>query len=563
MKRTFIFPAVAAIVVAALVSACTKGSRDFEKLNARAKQEYLNTIRCGADGQGPFWNRFATKFTFCPAFDFEEVQEAASYRFTLDYIDDIWREPIEYGHGTDVPSMEEVLSSFEPAVQTWTFMADSPKASLKPVWNDVPPGNVQLKVDAIDAEGQVIKTVGARKFLRDFPFEGPYAPAIRPYREAAIMACLYNHFIPGVHNWVDSTEPDFSYRHNGYPSKIVGATVSFEALMAKLIPEYKDQCLMAARHAADWLISISEPEGSPMAFCPPTYWGDYIASANPANKGTTMTMEPPRAARGYLDLYDMCGEQKYFDAAITIARTLQKLQRPDGSLPLKVHIATGENITGGSATPTHLLVLWRRFATQYGVTEFAESLKKAEEFMMDVAIPSFDLTGQFEDVPVTDLHAFQNLTNGTYGGYAEYLLDKPDLTAREIEVAKELTNLSEDQFVHWNALYTKEGFRQILTPCVYEQYQYQTPVNSSSTQVSQALIGLYRATGDKLYLEKARALMNAVMLMQNQGNGQPYTTWTWRSPEDNTYGGQRNYWLNCTLFVIECWLELEELKDII
>ena len=560
MKRIIIFPAAAAIVVAALISSCAKERNDFDNLNARARQEYLKTIRCGENGQGPFWNRYANKFIFCPAFDFEEVAQAASYRFTLDYIDDVWRKPVKYAHGTDVPPMEEVLASFEPAQQTWTFTATSPKASLKPVWDEIPAGNVQLKVDAVDADGNVIRTVGARKFMRDFPFEGPYYEAIRPYREAAVMACIYNHFIPGVYNWVSSAEPDFSYQHNGYPAKIVGATISLEVLMSRLLPQYREQCLAAARNAAEWLISISAPAGQAMEFCPPTYWGDYITSANPDNKGTTMMMEPPRAARGYLDLYDACGEQKYFDAALAIARTIQKLQRPDGSLPIKVRIDSGEEIVHGSCTPTHLLVLWRRLASQYGVTEFAESLDKAEAYMKKVAIPSFDLTGQFEDVSVTDLHAFQNLTNGTYGGYAEYLLDKPDLSAEEVETALELTRFAEDQFVHWDALYTIDGFRQILTPCVFEQYQYQTPVNSSSTQIAQAYIGLYRATGERLYLEKARALMNTVMLMQNQGNGQPYTTWTWRGPEDHFYGGQKGYWVNCTLFVIECWLELEELE---
>ena len=119
--------------------------------------------------------------------------------------------------------------------------------------------------------------------------------------------------------------------------------------------------------------------------------------------------------------------------------------------------------------------------------------------------------------------------------------------------------LAEDQFVHWNALPRKEMFRPIPTPCVCEQYQYQTPVNASSANVAGGLIALYKVTGDRLALEKARALMDAVMLMQNQANGQLFTTWNWRSAKDNVYYGINGYWVNCTLSSIEAWLALDDL----
>lgn len=69
-------------------------------------------MRPGVPGLRPFWNGRASFFIYAPAFDFPEVQGAASYRFA-------------------------VTSGTNPG---FTFEADKPRAALTPVWKDLPFG---------------------------------------------------------------------------------------------------------------------------------------------------------------------------------------------------------------------------------------------------------------------------------------------------------------------------------------------------------------------------------------------------------------------------------------
>ena len=77
----------------------------LESLNAA---DLAAEVRPGGVNGSPFWNAFAWQFIYAPAFDFKPVDGAANYRFRL----------------TDVQGREHV------------FCADSPQASLAPVWKD-------------------------------------------------------------------------------------------------------------------------------------------------------------------------------------------------------------------------------------------------------------------------------------------------------------------------------------------------------------------------------------------------------------------------------------------
>ncbi|MCQ2142706.1 MAG: hypothetical protein MJY56_01420 [Bacteroidales bacterium] len=181
MRHFYRFFTVAALALA--LSACT--SDPFKKLNAQADEEYLVPIRPGYEGRNPYWNIYAPKFTYAPAFGFETVDGAVKYRFSI--------------------------FDRRNADNRWSFVADSPNASLAPVWNDIYPADVHLSVEALDKDGNVLAIAGERDFLRDFPFHGPYPGNTRPYREAAMRAALYTHRMPAVQSWKTcSTEPDLS-----------------------------------------------------------------------------------------------------------------------------------------------------------------------------------------------------------------------------------------------------------------------------------------------------------------------------------------------------------------
>lgn len=544
-----------ALAVLCAAACAPSAQNDVEKLNRQAAKEYLTPIRPFTEGRNACWNTFSKKFIYAPVFDFPEVEGAVKYRFTVTPDVAVAEAAVR---GDDDSAEQAAVREDAPeklAAQSFTFTADKPSAALSPIWASIPVGKVVLKVEGLDKAGNVVGLAGERKFLRDFPFEGPYPGNIRPYREAALMAMLYIHSMPQVQHWKESTEPDMSYKHNTYPNKIIGNTVSVEAKLGRFFPEYRDEAIAIAKGAAQFLMDQSRPEGDVLAYFPPTYYGGLIASKKEWNIGKVMTMDPCYAANGFLDLYDATGEKVYYDQALHIADTYARIQNEDGSYPIKCFFETGEPVNGAKAMLHPVLRFFRRLEMQYGVTDYVAAREKAAKWMKEVALETFDLTGQFEDVNVEDVQPFQNLTNCTAAPYASYLLQgKP--SAQEIADARDLIRMSEDQFVHWNSLPEKNGIRRLFGPCVFEQHRYQTPVDNSSCNVANAWLDLYEVTGDQLAFAKAKALIDALTVAQQVTNGYMPTTLDYRDPQRDK---GRTFWLNCSASTITTWLRMAEL----
>ena len=497
----------------------------YESLNEQAASEYLQPVRPASEGRNPCWNKYAKKFMYAPAFDVPVVEGAREYRFTV--------------------SGEE---------GSWSFSSERPDADLSPVWNSIPPSMVTLSVAAVSDKG--VDTVFTRSFFRDYPFSGSYKEAVRDYREAAVRAALYNHLMPQIQNWRENTVPDLSLWTNTYPCKIIGATIRNECLVAKMLPERKENALQVARSAASFLIAQSRPEGDPLAFFPPTYYLDTQASGEEQNKGKTMMMEAASAGHAFLDLYDITGEKEWLDRAVEIGRTYVRLQREDGSLPVKVDFASGEPVNDACALLHPLLRYFQRLES-YSFGEFAPARRKAERWMDEVALDGFNMTGQFEDVNVLGLEPYQNLTNCTAAPYASYLLDKETISESDISNAVDLIRFSEDQFVHWDyADTTSDGFHKYNAPCVHEQYKYEMPVDASSCNLANAWLDLYEVTGDLLSLAKAKALVDNITIQQNAQNGKIPTMFNWRSPDYN-----EGYWMNCSYASITTLLRMASMTE--
>ena len=177
--------------------------------------------------------------------------------------------------------------------------------------------------------------------------------------------------------------------------------------------------------------------------------------------------------------------------------------------------------------------------------------------MQNVAVQSFDMTGQFEDVSVNNVHPYENLTNCTAAPYASYLLNKPETTEEEMEDAKDLIRLSEDQFVLWDVEYNEAGYRSLPTPCVLEQYRYRTPVDNSAANVANAYLDLYEKTGDKLAYAKGCALINSIVNQQNAQNGYIPTIWTTTRGRSN----EKSVWFNCHYSSTKVILRISELEE--
>ena len=522
---------LAGMVLSILCSCGKPGKDDFDDLNARAAKEYLEPLRPGYEGRNPYWNVFAHRFLYAPAFDFKEIEGAKEYRFDL----------------KDAENGAE-----------WSFTADTPWNPLSPVWNDVTVGNISLTVLAIGDKGQVIDTAGTREFFRDYPFHGPYNDAVVPYRESALKAALYIHSLPFVKRFATEMEPDLdAYPHFSCACKVIGAVISNECLIAREIPARKEEALAIALGAAGFLVSQSLPPDAPLAYFPPTYYKGDLQEID-ENKGKTMAME---AAKGpgpaFLDLYDITGDKEWFERAMNIARTYKKIQRPDGSYPIKMDFLTGEAVNDAGAMLHPLLNFLRRLEKQYGIDEFKDVQEAGEKWMREVPLKSFDMTGQFEDVTVLKLKPYENLTNCSASPYAEYLLNKESPTEEDIKNAVDLMRLSEDQFVHWDYPYGPDGVRARCAPAVHEQYKYETPIDNSSCNVANPLLSYFEMTGDRLAFEKAKALIDNLTIVQNQTSGVIPTALVFRSVDRTV----KQITLNCCFADVKILMRMHELTQ--
>ena len=520
MKRLFI-PLI--LTVAAV--ACTP--KDFnQKLTEQAADEYLVPVHPG-NAERPFWNGFAKKFIYAPSFDFAAVEGAVEYLYTA---------TAECG-------------------TSWSFKAKCPQQPLSPIWNNIPDGtNITLTVEGIAADGTVVGKAGERTFWRDYSFNPPYTGAARSYHDAAVLGLLYVHTMPQVQNFMNSTEPDMSYKHFTYPAKIIGAVVKAEVLLSKLAPQYSESAIAIAKNAAQFLMDQARKPGEPLAYFPPTYYKNLIASKRTANQGKTMAMEAASAANAFLDLYDVTDEEVYLNHALGIADTYLRLQCEDGSWHIKYDFVTGEPVNNSKAMLHPLLSYLLRLEKEYGQTKYTEARLRGEKWMAEHILTRFDMTGQFEDVQVENVKPYENLTNCTAAPYASYLLSRA-ATAEEIKTAYELVRFSEDQFVYWDQPVTEKGYKRDLTPCVWEQYKYPMPVDNSSCNVANAMLSLYEQTGDEVMKAKAKALIDAITVAQCVNTGKIPTTWRIRHNYNATF------WVNCTYSSVCTLLRMEKLEE--
>ena len=506
---------------------------NYKRVNAQARKEYRKPIRPGTNGINAFWNEFANKFIFAPAFDFPERSLARAYLFIIYDAD---------GH-------------------KWEMKSSSPKADLAPIWDKIP-GGTQVTLDVfpiLQSGTDTADTLGHRTFLRDFPFQGPYNTPARSYREAAMKGMLYLHHMKPIKHWRDNKEPDMTYRLNTYACKIMGSTIVNECLVARFFPQEREAALQAARNVAAYLRSVSQPKDAPLAYFPPTYINGVLVNASitkQEGEDATMCMEALTVANGLLDLYNETKEREYYDWAIGIANTYKRLQRPDGSMPIKLVFSTGEPVNDRSAMLHPLLSFLQRLHDEYGIDTYEEMRHKGERWMHEVAIRHFDMTGQFEDVSVLNIKPFQNLTNCTAAPYADYIYRKPAPTKEDLQDASDLMRMSEDQFVFWEMRPDADGIRRHILPCVFEQYKYRQSVDASACNVAGGYLAGYLQTGDELMLAKAIALTNSITISQDARSGFIPTIW-----ERRESFGEGSMWINCAVHSIRHLLRMSEVTE--
>jgi maltose/maltodextrin transport system substrate-binding protein len=507
------------------------------ELQNLALMESRIAVHPGVPGKTPFWNTHAERFIYAPAFDFPETESSGEYRFSI----------LQQGSG-----------------DTLSFIAEKPWVPLSPVWDKVETGPVKLLVETLN-NGQVIARSGEREFYRASPYRGPYHAKDMDYSESARRLFRYLYQAPYILYWETHGKPDPDYGLYGYPAKMFSAVVSGMLIFSELTddPLEKETAIRIAVNAADYLIRISEPTDKPLQYFPPTYTGPIYADMKNEYRAESladrmMLIYPAVAGQVYLDLFDATGNQKYFDAALRIAETYRKIQLENGTWHLLVYLEDGASVSGNFVVPTGVIGFLDRISEEYGHTGFSGCASRALAWMEENLVRDFNWEGQFEDQQPAD--RYKNLSKGQACSYALRLLDSADQDSSLVSEAEELIRFAEDQFVIWEdplpGDYWGIKSEDWITPCVLEQYNFYTPVNTSSASMIEVYRKAYDKTGKILYLAKALDLANTLLHVQDPGSGH-YPTYLVNNLLD------QEGWINCMVYTARTILELDRyLNDI-
>lgn len=540
-------------VAAALVC----GLAAAETLSEMVARDLEKPVRPGGVAGRPFWNRYSVQFMYPPAFDFAAVEGAVRYRFTV--TDDVLNDHV--------------------------FEAEKPTADLSPVWKDIPVGYARVSVEGIGTNGAVCGVAGTRRFWRSAPFVPSRAWG---YGEAAKRYYAYLFGQPNTVHFRERGTPDAEGLCDLpviYPSKMNSTLIQAMLRYAKLCPERRAAAVLTARRVADYMLSISQPADAPLANFPPTYWDKANRRTNFGSvkyKGQNMLIYPAWMGDAYLDLFDETGERKYFDAALAIAATFERIQCPNGSWYVKIWEKDGSPVLEGGVTepyyiiPTDIYFFFVHVAKKTGDARWTKVADKAFGYLEKGPMTTYDWAAQYEDTPPTKDYVGQS--GDMAADAALILLDRyPDDPAR-IEQARELMRWVEDQFVFWkrpcrrdkrgilseksdvfspawngsHPKYSFDNWRDV--PSSTEKYAYSNPINSKTAKVMRLFLKMYRRTGDRLCLEKAKALGDGIVKVQSDVGTGNIPTHFWKTDCRGDRG--ENDWTNCGVFTA---LGLEEL----
>ncbi len=499
---------------------------EYKSINNIASRKILEPVRPGVPGEIPFWNKYARQFIYAPAFEVSSVTNAEKYMFTA-------------------------LSSDSTR---YMFTARKTHENLSPIWHDLPVGLVQLTISGIDAHGNKVGEEKLLSFYKAASFKGPYHKAVSDYKMSAKKALEYEFRQKHIQNWATMGVPDtVSYSLYCYPSKIIGAVIDIMLEYSRLSEQNSKQALQIATNAAKYLIDISEPQGTPLEFFPPTYAGEQRTSKIFRNQ--FMTIYPAHTGEIYLDLFDVTHDIKYKEAALRIAATYEKLQEPSGTWKLKLW-QDGSPVTDNDCIPIGIIRFLERLESQYSVKEYLKVRSDAFNWVLNNPLKTYNWSGQFEDV--APVEPYKNLSKDEASAFATYLFERMDENNCFKQIADELLRFCEDQFIVWEKPMPQKQYNveEWITPCVLEQYSCYEPINASVANMIEAYLVGYIATKDEVYKAKAIELANAVTFAQHRDTGRYPTYWQLNERQDKSVGWID--WLNCTSYCAKVMLRMAD-----
>ena len=540
MSARTLVAATSAVALMALAGVCSEA------------EDVSHPVRPGGvDGQA-FWNGRSVLFLYPPAFDFKPVEGAVSYRYVVE----------------------------DDARKEYEFTAERPNLPLAPVWTKLPVGMLRLEVRGLDARGRYAGLAGYRRFWKSAPFDPAACPpgACSP-GEAATKYFDWLYGMKNSQSYLKDGKPDEDYVYNTYPCKTDAAVVRAFVSYAEMRPDRREDALAIARRAADHLLSLTMPAGSPLEHFPHTYRvctpAHPTSQSDSANRisrkyaGQVMTVYPAMVGTAYLALYGAVKDRKYLDAAVRIAETYAKLQGADGTWSLKLWEKDGASVVPNRLFPLAVCGFLEKLYAVTGAAKYRQMSDLAFAYVERGPLADWNWEAQFEDVEPSK--RYRNLTLHTPVATAIHLLKRYPDDLKRRALARELLRFAEDQFVLWKPPFRKDGTGPIFgdtpmincskasdwydVPGAYEQYAWYLPIDSAAAKMISGYLAFYKVEKRAVDLAKARALGDAITVMQEKhgkGGGIP-THWVkWE------VGTATDPWINCGIGTANVLKELAE-----
>lgn len=448
------------------------------ELLAQAEAESLWNVQAAPGEPTRYSHRLwhTTSFIYAPWLDFDAVPNAVRYRYTID--------PAE-------PKKDAKTASFE---------AQSPKASLDPVWKDLPINTgFRLQLTALDAQGKAIGKPQEKRITKRAPFgpEMALTPEARVLMDLAMRQPY--HLTERMHSHLYLTEAVIAANTSVKPMEYIGAHFHYsQHLMAEqeVDPVRREQYLR--------LLNVLNQQRLKENI------GFY---KTPWHYNVVLSGTVQETGRNCLNAYDLLPDTLSLERFRMWVPYFARLQQPSGSWTFSARMAyscTGGFSLWGNRFLDATSIPWPPFLARLRQIDPDPDTRALERAVEERAIAWFSnntlRTGFGELLHQQTDPGDMGHSAGNQIEYALYVLLNAPPSQRDVLMASDLMRRIEDIFTAWNPVPTTGGWNLTFGNSIY-------------AVEALCLMELYALTGDPLLRAKSEALATAYLQRNDSWHG--------------------------------------------
>ena len=454
------------------------------------------------------WNVHARRFLYAPTFSVAPVAGAGSYRLTV--------------QARTGKLRKQAKSS-------------SAEIDLAGIWDALPcAGRYTAWIEALDAGGKLLGRTKSFDFHKVAPFPGRTTQPKCDYVESG-RRCAEYVMAKWLAGW-KTAEPGKGPPVK-YPCLFYSAYVRLLVTYARLDPQSPQgrRAMSLARKIGLHMARTGTP-------------ADWAYPNVPLSHGGGKVLQISRTAMAgmaYLDLLAASREKAFLQAAMKIADTLKATQLPDGRWHFRVDPRSGKVAEDYTSDQAEAIFFLDDLIARHGRPDLAAARDKAVAWMLANPVKTRHWQQQWDDVPLRRPYVNLEFYDTVFFGL--YLLRHATAKNGYTRIAAELFRYVEDQFVLWESSYNPA----FIAPGVKEQYLCYIPIDWHAAHFIRFCMAMHRATGQEVYLEKARSMADTLTAVQHPDGF--YPTWMRRKGSGIDYGG---IWPNCSSYTGEMMIKL-------